>query len=106
MTIEHLSITKKDTRAWAEQNTILSPRFYTTDFDELDAIDVSPVRAEWDELIAEMESDPNKGHFKRGDAWDDIDLNALPEDLRSCFWSHRLAQRRRPNSQVVCCTPR
>ncbi|MEM9355276.1 MAG: magnesium-protoporphyrin IX monomethyl ester (oxidative) cyclase [Pseudomonadota bacterium] len=82
MTIEHLSITKKDTAAWAEQNTILSPRFYTTDFDELDAIDVSPVRAEWDELIAEMESDPNKGHFKRGDAWDDFDLDTLPEDLR------------------------
>ena len=82
MTIERLSITKKDTTAWAEENTILAPRFYTTDFDELDSIDVSSVRAEWDALIAEMESDPNKGHFKRGDEWDKIDLMALPEDLR------------------------
>jgi magnesium-protoporphyrin IX monomethyl ester (oxidative) cyclase len=28
------------------------------------------VRGEWDELIAEMKSDPNKGHFKRTD-WDE-----------------------------------
>ena len=82
MTIERLSITKKDTTAWAQQNTILAPRFYTTDFDELDKMDVTPVREEWDALIAEMESDPNKGHFKRGDEWDDVDLMALPEDLR------------------------
>ena len=34
----------------AMQNTLLTPRFYTTDFDELDAIDVSPVREDWDEL--------------------------------------------------------
>ena len=85
MTIENLSITKKDTFAWAEQDTILTPRFYTTDFDELDSIDVSSVRAEWDALIAEMESDPNKGHFKRGDAWDEFDLADLPEDLRKEF---------------------
>ncbi|MEL6373912.1 MAG: magnesium-protoporphyrin IX monomethyl ester (oxidative) cyclase [Pseudomonadota bacterium] len=82
MTIERLSITKQDTTAWAEQNTVLAPRFYTTDFDELDKIDVSSVRAEWDQLITEMENDPNKGHFKRGDEWDKIDLMALPEDLR------------------------
>jgi len=82
MTIERLSITKKDTIEWAQQDTMLAPRFYTTDFDELDKIDVSPVREEWDALIAEMESDPNKGHFQRGNEWDDVDLMALPEDLR------------------------
>ena len=38
----------------AMQNTLLTPRFYTTDFDELDAIDVSSVRQDWDALIAEM----------------------------------------------------
>ena len=36
----------------AMQNTLLTPRFYTTDFAEMDAIDVTPVRADWDRLIA------------------------------------------------------
>ena len=49
------------------QNTLLTPRFYTTDFAEMDAIDVSPVREDWDRLIAQMKSDPNKGHFKKNE---------------------------------------
>ena len=54
----------------AMQNTLLTPRFYTTDFDALDAIDVAPVRAEWDALIAEMQADPNRGHFRKNEDWD------------------------------------
>ena len=38
----------------AMQNTLLTPRFYTTDFEEMDAIDVTPVREEWDVLIDQM----------------------------------------------------
>jgi magnesium-protoporphyrin IX monomethyl ester (oxidative) cyclase len=73
-----------DTMAIAKRETILSPRFYTTDFAEMDKIDVSAVRAEWDALIAEMESDPNKTHFKRTSEFDNI-LHTLPEDLRGEF---------------------
>lgn len=62
------------TRA-AQEDTILNPRFYTTDFEELDRIDVSSVRAQWDELIAELRSDPNKRHFVRNADFD------LPVDL-------------------------
>lgn len=69
----------------AVESTMLNPRFYTTDFDALDKIDVTPVRAEWDVLMDEMRADPNKGHFRRNADWDHIDLEALPEDLRKEF---------------------
>jgi magnesium-protoporphyrin IX monomethyl ester (oxidative) cyclase len=59
-----------DTTAMATETTLLNPRFYTTDFDEMDRIDVTPVRPEWDKLIAQMKSDPNKTHFKKNDEWD------------------------------------
>ena len=82
MTIETLGIRPADTLAKAQESTVLSPRFYTTDFAALDKLDVSSVRKEWDALIAEMQSDPNKGHFKRNDEWDHVELASLPEGLR------------------------
>ncbi|MEM0988958.1 MAG: magnesium-protoporphyrin IX monomethyl ester (oxidative) cyclase [Pseudomonadota bacterium] len=69
----------------AMQNTLLTPRFYTTDFDALDALDVSPVREEWDALIAEMESDPNKGHFKKNEDWEKIDWEGMDPYLKKEF---------------------
>ncbi len=74
-----------DTTKTAVESTMLNPRFYTTDFDEMDRLDVSGVRQEWDDLIAEMRSDPNKGHFKRNADWDIIDIDALPDELRREF---------------------
>lgn len=85
MTIETMSVTKDDANRIAHEDTVLSPRFYTTDFDALDKIDVEPVRAEWDNLIAEMQSDPNRYHFKRNEHWDKMSLDDLPEDLRKEF---------------------
>ena len=69
--------------AAAMQNTLLTPRFYTTDFDEMDAIDVTPVRQDWDALISQMKSDPNKGHFKKNADWDDIDWDGMEPQLLS-----------------------
>ena len=76
---------QNETTQSAVNSTMLNPRFYTTDFDEMDKLDVSGVRAEWDALIAEMKSDPNKGHFKRNENWNTIDINALPEGLHKEF---------------------
>jgi magnesium-protoporphyrin IX monomethyl ester (oxidative) cyclase len=73
-----------DTMSLALRDTVLSPRFYTTDFDELDRVDVGPVRAEWDALIAEMAADPNKNHFKRDDRFVDK-LDDLPVPLQKEF---------------------
>ncbi|NCT12865.1 MAG: magnesium-protoporphyrin IX monomethyl ester (oxidative) cyclase [Rhodobacterales bacterium] len=69
----------------AMANTLLTPRFYTTDFDEMDAIDVTPVRAEWDALIAQMKADPNKGHFKKNADWDSVDWDGMEPRLRAEF---------------------
>jgi magnesium-protoporphyrin IX monomethyl ester (oxidative) cyclase len=69
----------------ALQNTLLTPRFYTTDFDELDAIDVSSVREEWDKLIGQMKADPNKGHFKKNEDWDHIDWDGMEPKLKAEF---------------------
>lgn len=68
----------------ALSSTMLSPRFYTTDFEAMDRLDVSQVKGEWDELIAEMRRDPNKGHFIRNDDWQ-FELASLPEGLRREF---------------------
>ncbi|MEQ9676168.1 MAG: magnesium-protoporphyrin IX monomethyl ester (oxidative) cyclase, partial [Roseovarius indicus] len=69
----------------AMQNTLLTPRFYTTDFDEMDAIDVTPVRRDWDELIAEMDADPNKGHFRKTEDWDHVDWEGMDPALKKEF---------------------
>ncbi len=69
----------------AMQNTLLTPRFYTTDFDELDAIDVSGVREDWDKLIDQMEADPNRGHFKKNEDWDHVDWENMEPQLKKEF---------------------
>ncbi|MEM9966937.1 MAG: magnesium-protoporphyrin IX monomethyl ester (oxidative) cyclase [Pseudomonadota bacterium] len=69
----------------AMQNTLLTPRFYTTDFNELDAIDVSNIREEWDLLINQMKSDPNKGHFKKNEDWDKVDWDGMEPLLKAEF---------------------
>jgi len=69
----------------AMQNTLLTPRFYTTDFEEMDAIDVTPVRAEWDALIASMKADPNRGHFKKNEDWDEVDWDGMEPKLKREF---------------------
>ena len=68
----------------AKEDTILSPRFYTTDFKAMDKLDVDRVRAEWDSCIAELRADHNKAHFRRDGAFD-ADIEALPEALRKEF---------------------
>ncbi len=73
-----------DTNGIALENTMLSPRFYTTDYEEMDRINVDGVRDEWDPLIAEMESDPNRNHFKRTDEFDNI-LGKMDPQLRDEF---------------------
>ena len=78
-------LTETNTTAMATETTLLNPRFYTTDFDEMDRIDVTPIRAEWDKLISQMKNDPNKGHFKKNENWDQIDWDGMDPALRVEF---------------------
>ena len=73
-----------ETTRMAQEDTVLSPRFYTTDFAAMDRIDVSAVRTEWDALLAEMAADPNRDHFKRAEAFENT-LEQLEPELRREF---------------------
>jgi len=73
-----------DTTRRAQADTVLSPRFYTTDYDAMDRIDVSSVRADWDALIDELRRDVNRDHFSRTEAFG-ADLGEIPEGAREEF---------------------
>jgi magnesium-protoporphyrin IX monomethyl ester (oxidative) cyclase len=73
-----------ETTKLAQRDTVLSPRFYTTDFAAMDKLDVSSVRPEWDELMAEFARDTNRYHFTRTDEFN-IDPMQMPDDLREEF---------------------
>ena len=72
------------TRHAKDNETILAPRFYTTDFAAMDALDISLVRQEWDKLMDEFRSDSNQDHFQRPDNFYD-EVQDLPEPLHREF---------------------
>lgn len=59
------------------KETILTPRFYTTDFEEMEKMDISCNEEELKAIIAEFKVDYNRHHFVRDEqfntTWDHID---------------------------------
>jgi magnesium-protoporphyrin IX monomethyl ester (oxidative) cyclase len=59
------------------EDTILTPRFYTTDFEEMAQMDMSANAEELEALLAEFRVDYNRHHFVRNElfqqSWDHID---------------------------------
>ena len=68
----------------ARTETLLTPRFYTTDFDAMDKLDMSTIREEWDQLMAEFRDDRNQSHFKRDENFEK-ELKDLPPELEKEF---------------------
>jgi magnesium-protoporphyrin IX monomethyl ester (oxidative) cyclase len=68
----------------AEADSMLTPRFYRTDYAEMDRLDISPVRAEWDQMMDEFRNDSNRNHFER-DASFAAEIRDLPPALRAEF---------------------
>jgi magnesium-protoporphyrin IX monomethyl ester (oxidative) cyclase len=79
------AIPVNETTEAATKETVLNPRFYTTDYAEMDRLDVSALQEEWDKLLAEFKSDPNKDHFKRTDEFDDVDFASWDPELKAAF---------------------
>jgi magnesium-protoporphyrin IX monomethyl ester (oxidative) cyclase len=63
------------------QNTLLTPRFYTTDFDALDASTSARARGVGQADRA-MKIGPEQGHFKKNEDWDQIDWDAMEPEAR------------------------
>lgn len=74
----------------ALKEAALNPRFYTTDFDEVDAIEFEHMREEFEWIRDEFARDYNKNHFKRTDEFleDFSDMPRLDDFIgfleRSC----------------------
>jgi magnesium-protoporphyrin IX monomethyl ester (oxidative) cyclase len=73
-----------DPTAVAAENALLKPRFYRTDYEAVDSIDITPLQKEWDELLEEFRRDTNKNHFERDEAFE-AERHQLPAELYQEF---------------------
>lgn len=73
-----------DSTVQAETESLLTPRFYTTDFDAMDRLDLEPIRAEWDRLMNEFRNDKNRNHFRRDEAFES-EIKELSPELHEEF---------------------
>jgi magnesium-protoporphyrin IX monomethyl ester (oxidative) cyclase len=81
---QRLNTASNESTTKARTETLLTPRFYTTDFDAMDALDLEPIRDEWDALMDEFRNDNNQNHFKRDDDFDK-QIKELPPELKKEF---------------------
>jgi magnesium-protoporphyrin IX monomethyl ester (oxidative) cyclase len=66
------------------KDTILTPRFYTTDFDAMAAMDLQPNQAELEAICEEFRKDYNRHHFVRNDEFIGA-AEKLDPDTRKVF---------------------
>ena len=66
------------------KETILTPRFYTTDFEAMAAMDLQPNEAELEAICEEFRKDYNRHHFVRNNEFDGA-ADKLDPDTRRVF---------------------
>jgi magnesium-protoporphyrin IX monomethyl ester (oxidative) cyclase len=76
--------TPEDALAFGKQDTLLTPRFYTTDYAAMDRMDMKLVRRDFDALMAEFERDVNRDHFSRTAEFTS-EIKQLPPHLHQEF---------------------
>ena len=64
------------------KDTILTPRFYTTDFDAMAAMDLRPNEVELEAICEEFRKDYNRHHFVRNEAFEGAADKLDPETRR------------------------
>ena len=64
------------------KDTILTPRFYTTDFEAMAAMDLRPNEAELEAICEEFRKDYNRHHFVRNEEFDGAADKLDPETRR------------------------
>lgn len=66
------------------EESLLTPRFYTTDFEKAATLDLSEGEADLKAMIAEMKADYNRHHFVRSDKFEQ-DWNHIRGEEREAF---------------------
>ncbi len=84
MTTTALAPVPNDSTAEAHEEKLISPRFYTTEFGAFERLDLTLVRDEWDQMMAEFEADGNVDHFVRDGSFVD-EIQELPDALMEEF---------------------
>nr|YP_010198022.1 Mg-protoporphyrin IX monomethyl ester oxidative cyclase [Gracilaria multipartita]UAD86438.1 Mg-protoporphyrin IX monomethyl ester oxidative cyclase [Gracilaria multipartita] len=76
--------TIKNSSKITDQETLLTPRFYTTDFNEMSKLDISPNIDEFEALLQEFRADYNRQHFIRDEEFEQS-WNNLNSSTKALF---------------------
>jgi len=67
------------------RETLLTPRFYTTNFDAVAQMDLSACENELEAVLAELRADYNRHHFVRTTDFQEADWRAIDSKTRAAF---------------------
>ena len=84
----------------AMTESLISPRFYTTDADAINRISVDNIRPQWNALMAEFEGDNNIDHFQRP-ADMDRDYSKLDPELYKEFTDFYIPEELPPGKVTI-----